>query len=73
MSTTSEDLHSLLTVADNDYSDSDDDAESIKASQFTSFRDLSSASVDRQSSLASSFYGDIPQSVPYQTVGVGAD
>lgn len=73
MSTPSEDFHSLLTMTDNDYSDSDDDAESIKASQFSSFRDLPSASVDRQSSLASSFYGDIPQSVSYETVGVGAD
>jgi hypothetical protein len=73
MSTPSEDFHSLLTMSDNDYLDSDDDAESIKASQFSSFRDLPSASVDRQSSLASSFYGDIPRSVSYETVGVGAD
>jgi hypothetical protein len=73
MSTPSEDFHSILTMTDNDYSDSDDDAESIKASQFSSFRDLPSASVDRQSSLASSFYGDIPRSVSYETVGVGAD
>jgi hypothetical protein len=73
MSTPSEDFHSLLTMTDNDYSDSDDDAESIKASQFSSFRDLPSTSVGRQSSLASSFYGDIPRSVSYETVGVGAD
>ena len=73
MSTPSEDFHSLLTMTDNDYSDSDDDAESIKASQFSSFRDLPSASVGRQSSLASSFYGDIPRSVSYETVGVGAN
>ena len=73
MSTPSEDFHSLLTMTDNDYSDSDDDAESIKASQFSSFRDLPSASVDRQSSVASSFYGDIPVSVSYETVGVSAD
>ena len=73
MSTPSEDFHSLLTMTDNDYSDSDDDAESIKASQFSSLRDLPSTSADRQSSLASSFYGDIPRSVSYETVGVGAD
>ena len=74
-STPSEDFHSLLTMTDNDYSDSDDDddAESIKASQFSSFRDLPSTSVDRQSSLASSFYGDIPRLVTYETVGVSAD
>ena len=73
MSTPSEDFHSLLTMTDNDYSDSDDDAESIKASQFSSFRDLPTASLGRQSSLASSFYGDIPRAVSYETVGVGAD
>ena len=73
MSTPSEDFHSLLTMTDNDYSDSDDDAESIKASQFSSFRDLPSTSVGRQSSVASSFYGEIPRSVSYETVGVGAD
>ena len=73
MSTPSEDFHSLLTMTDNDYSDSEDDAESIKASQFSSFRDLPTASVGRQSSIASSFYGDIPRVVSYDTVGVGAD
>ena len=72
-STPSEDFHSLLTMTDNDYSDSEDDAESIKASQFSSFRDLRTASVNHQSSIASSFYGDIPQMVSYETVGVGVD
>ena len=72
-STPSEDFHSLLTMTDNDYSDSEDDAESIKASHFSSFRDLPTASGDHQSSVASSFYGDIPRMVSYETVGVGAD
>ena len=74
MSTPSEDFHSLLTLTDNDYSDSEDDAESIKASQF-SRRDLSTASVDRQSSAASSFYANSPvlPTVSYETIGVSAD
>ena len=71
MSTPSEDFHSLLTMTENNYSDSDDGAESIKASQFSSFRD---PSVD-QSPFGSSFYVNIstPQAVSYETVGVGAD
>ncbi|KAF8815724.1 hypothetical protein BYT27DRAFT_7079180 [Phlegmacium glaucopus] len=74
MSTPSEDFHSLLTMTDNDYSDSEeDDAESIKASDFSSVRGQSTLSVDRQSRIAS-FYGDVlAQTVTYETVGVSAD
>ena len=72
MSTPSEDFHSLLTMTDNDYSDSEDDAESIKASQFSSFHP-STVSVDRQSPMASPFYENVPRTVSYETVGIGAD
>jgi len=74
-STPSEDFHSLLTMTDNDYSDSEDDAESIKASHFSSVRDQSTISVNRQPRVASSFYANIPvsQTVSYETVGVSAN
>ncbi|KAF8155589.1 hypothetical protein B0H34DRAFT_783418 [Crassisporium funariophilum] len=75
MSTPSEDFHSVLTMTDNDYSDSEDDAESIKASQFSSIRDRSATSVNNRSPSVSSFYAnDAPtRTVSYETVGVGAD
>ena len=68
LSTPSEDFHSVRTMTDNDYSDSEDDAESIKASHFSS-RDPS-----RRPGTASSFYMYSPPSTAsYEDVGVGAD
>jgi hypothetical protein len=64
----SEDFHSVRTMTDNDYSDSEDDAESIKASHYSS-RDPS-----RRPGTASSFYMYPPPSTAsYEDVGVGAD
>lgn len=68
LSTPSEDFHSVRTMTDNDFSDSEDDAESIKASHFSS-RDPS-----QRPSTASSFYMyPPPLALSYEDVGVGAD
>jgi len=72
MSTPSDDFHSIMTMTDNDYSDSEDDAESIKASRISSMRDRSSSSLNRPHS-PSSYYAPIGPIVTYETVGVGAD
>lgn len=75
LSTPSEDFHSVLTMTDNEYSDSDDDAESIKASQFSSIHGRSTASINRPST-ASSYHSTQPMQVPattYESVGVDAD
>ncbi|PPR01243.1 hypothetical protein CVT24_006007 [Panaeolus cyanescens] len=71
--TPSEDFHSVITMTDNDYSDSEDDAESIKASHFSSRRDHSTTSLNRPET-SSSYYP--PASLPavtYEEVGVSAD
>lgn len=74
MTTPSEDFHSVRTMTDNDYSDSEDDAESIKASHFSSKHRRSAASLNRPPTSASSYFAPVPaRSVSYETVGVSAD
>ncbi|KAF9051377.1 hypothetical protein BJ165DRAFT_881386 [Panaeolus papilionaceus] len=77
MSTPSEDFHSVLTMTDNDYSgseDSEDDAESIKASHFSARGDRSTSSINRPETSSSYYYP--PASIPsltYEDIGVSAD
>ncbi|KAF8962640.1 hypothetical protein BDZ97DRAFT_2059572 [Flammula alnicola] len=75
MSTPSEDFHSVRTMTDNDYSGSDDDdAESIKASHFSSRHERSASSLHRPPTSASSYYTNVATStVSYETVGVSAN
>ncbi|KAF9558067.1 hypothetical protein CPC08DRAFT_667924 [Agrocybe pediades] len=73
MSTPTEDFHSVRTMTENDYSDSEDDGESIKASQFTSMHEQSTTSLNRPQT-SSSYYPPAPlPTVSYEDVGVSAD
>ncbi|KAF9480593.1 hypothetical protein BDN70DRAFT_805008 [Pholiota conissans] len=74
MTTPSEDYHSVRTMTDNDYSDSEDDAESIKASNFSARHHRSTSSLNRPPTSASSYFAPVPtRTVSYETVGVSAD
>lgn len=75
MSTPTEDFHSVRTMTENDYSDSEDvdDAESIKASQLTNMHNQSTSSFNRPHT-ASSYYPPVSlPAVSYESVGVSAD
>ena len=68
---TPSDYHSMLTMTEN-YSDSEDDTESVKASQF-SIRDRSTTSINRPPSI-SSYHSNVQiPAATYESVGVGAD
>ncbi|RDB29713.1 Nuclear migration protein NUM1, partial [Hypsizygus marmoreus] len=63
-----DDFHSVMTMTDNELSESDDDAESIKASKMTSSHH------GHASGRPSSYYDAVIQpSVEYEDVGVSAD
>lgn len=73
-----DDFHSVMTMTDNDFSESeeeDDDAESIKASRLPSLANASMASsVGGDPQRPSSFYSAVQAPpVSYETVGVSAD
>jgi hypothetical protein len=77
-----EDYHSMITMTEN-YSDEEDDAESIKASQFSIRENLSTASLDNYARPeTSTTYHSVlqrpietppPPVVTYESVGVEAD
>ncbi|GLB42302.1 putative meiotic cell cortex C-terminal pleckstrin homology [Lyophyllum shimeji] len=72
-----EDFHSVMTMSDNEFSESEDDGESIKASRMTPSHngDVSQASsVVEGGRRPSSFYAAVNSPPPeYEDVGVSAD
>jgi len=71
-----EDYHSMITMTEN-YSDEEDDAESIKASQFSIRDNMSMASFENlnRPETSTSYHSMLHQhpAVMYESVGVGAD